>query len=237
MKKQIPNIITLLNLTAGGIATTEAVNGNYGAVICLVFAAALFDFADGLAARVLHVKSEVGKELDSLADMVSFGLVPGLVVFRLFRDMTVIPHSAIAYLAFLLPAMAAFRLAKFNLDARQSDSFLGIPTPAMALFFITLPLSRIIGATGTPAGEISRFASESWLVLSLLVVAFGLLMVLEIPLLALKFKNLGWKQNRPRYILLAGSVILIITMGLSAMPLVIAWYVLFSVVSGRFLKS
>jgi len=237
MKKQIPNIITLLNLTAGGIAATEAVNGNYGAVIWLIFAAALFDFADGLVARALHVKSDLGKELDSLADVVSFGLVPGLVVFSLYRGMTNLPSAAFAYLAFLLPALAAFRLAKFNLDTRQSDSFLGVPTPAMALFFITLPLSGAIGSTGTPAGNISRFITESWATLSFLVVVFGVLMISEVPLLALKFKNLGWKQNRARYILLAGSAILIIVLGLGAMPLVIAWYILFSAISNKLIKS
>jgi len=237
MKKQIPNIITLLNLTAGGIAATEAVNGNYRAVIWLILAAALFDFADGLVARALHVKSDLGKELDSLADVVSFGLVPGLVAFSLYKEMPNLPHSALAYLAFLLPALAAFRLAKFNLDTRQSDSFLGVPTPAMALFFITLPLSRVIGTTGTPAGCISQFITESWPAFSLLIIVFGVLMISEVPLLALKFKNLGWKQNQTRYILLAGSVILIIVMGLSAMPLVIAWYILFSVISNKFAKD
>lgn len=231
VKKHIPNIITLLNLTAGGIASVEAVNGNLKNVIWLILAAAVFDFADGLVARALKVKSDVGKELDSLADVVSFGLVPGLVVFYLLGQIPDLPHPFLAYIAFLLPAFSAYRLAKFNLDTRQSDSFLGVPTPAMALFFIMIPLASSMGNTESTMINIMGWLMNSWLALTLLVVFFSLLMISEIPLLALKFKNLSWHSNKERYLMLAGCGLLTGVLGIGAMPLVVIWYIVFSAVT------
>lgn len=233
VRKHIPNTITLLNLTAGGIATVEAVRGNLGLVIWLVLAAAVFDFADGLVARALHVKSEIGKELDSLADVVSFGLVPGLVVFNLLNGIPALPHPLLSYLAFLLPAFAAYRLAKFNLDTRQSESFLGVPTPAMALFFVMLPAATLVGDAGSLMYEAMSWITASWPVLVILIVVFSLLMISEIPLLALKFKSLSWQPNMSRYVLLAGSLVLFLAFGWGAVPLVIVWYVVFSLVNSR----
>lgn len=230
MKKHIPNIITLLNLTAGGIAATEAVRGNLENVIWLIIAAALFDFADGLAARALKVKSDIGKELDSLADVVSFGLVPGIVLFHLLKQIPELPHPLMAYIAFLLPAFSAYRLAKFNLDSRQSDSFLGVPTPAMALFFVMIPLASYSGDAGSFMTILMDWLMNSWLTLMLLAVLFSILMISEIPLLALKFKNLSWQSNKDRYLMLTGCGAMLIFFGAGSMPLIILWYITFSAV-------
>lgn len=233
MKKHIPNIITLFNLTAGGIAAMEAILGNHATVIWLVIAAAVFDFADGLAARALHVKSDLGKELDSLADVVSFGLVPGLLVFSLLERIEGLPYPLLRYLAFLLPAFAAYRLAKFNLDTRQSESFLGVPTPAMALFFVMLPAATLVEEPGSSMFEAMSWITGSWAFLVIMVLVFSVLMVSEIPLLALKFRSVAWQTNKSRYMMLAGSALLFLTVGWGAVPLVIVWYIAFSMVCSR----
>lgn len=220
-----------MNLTAGGIAATEAVNGNLKNVIWLILAAAVFDFADGLVARALKVKSDIGKELDSLADVVSFGLVPGVVLFHILRQIPELPHPLMAYIAFMLPAFSAYRLAKFNLDSRQSDSFLGVPTPAMALFFIMIPLASYSGDAGSVMTNLMAWLMNSWLVLILLTILFSVLMISEIPLLALKFKDLSWHSNRDRYLMLAGCVVLLVILGIGSMPLIILWYITFSAIA------
>ena len=143
MRKQIPNIITLLNLFSGTIAITLAFNGNFLGVVIWVVIAAIFDFFDGMAARALKAYSPLGKELDSLADVVSFGVAPASALFILMKDSFIYPDALqsishlIPYIAFLIPVFAAYRLAKFNIDTRQSHSFIGLPTPANGLFWIS----------------------------------------------------------------------------------------------------
>ncbi|HEX7411488.1 MAG TPA: CDP-alcohol phosphatidyltransferase family protein, partial [Bacteroidales bacterium] len=146
MKQHIPNFVTSLNLFSGCVGVAASFSGHTTAAVILMGAAALFDFADGLMARALHVKSAIGKELDSLADVVSFGLLPGAIMYQLMLISTNLPGKEAGwmnpypYLAFLITVFSALRLAKFNIDTRQSDSFIGLPTPANALFIASLPM-------------------------------------------------------------------------------------------------
>lgn len=237
LKKHIPNLITLLNLTSGALAAVAAVEGRLSDVVWFVLASAVFDFADGLVARALRVRSDVGKELDSLADVVSFGLVPGLVVWQLLKTNPEIPYNWLAYAGLLLPAFAAYRLAKFNLDTRQTDSFLGVPTPAMSLFFVTLPLSLHQPDASSAVTVATLFIATHWIPLTISTLAFSMLMISEMPLLALKFKNLKWRENKLRYFLIAGSTAIVAVNGFAGLPLVVVWYLVLSGTGNWIIKS
>jgi CDP-diacylglycerol--serine O-phosphatidyltransferase len=178
----------------------------------------VFDFLDGFAARALKAASPIGRELDSLADMVSFGVLPSIVMFYMLRSAT--DSSWIPFIAFLLAVFSALRLAKFNIDERQRDGFIGVPTPANALLITGLPL--------VPASLVGG----SWNMLVLVAITFicSWLMVSPLPLLALKFKSLGWKDNQLRFTLLAASVLLIALLGQAAIVLVIIIYVILSLI-------
>lgn len=222
IKKHIPNSITCLNLFSGSVAVYYGFQGNYTAVLLLVLLAAVFDFFDGFSARVLKAYSPMGKELDSLADVISFGLAPGVVAFSLLSQGT-LPHW-VAFAGFIIPAFSALRLAKFNIDERQTSSFIGLPTPANALFWVGLGYS------------FSDFlAANSWLVLVLIVVFSGLLLV-ELPMFSLKFKNLNWNENQFQYIFLLICIVLLAAFQLHAFAPIIAWYILLSV-STAFIKK
>lgn len=219
MRQQIPNIITLLNLLSGCIAITMAFQGIFEGVVLWVVIAALFDFLDGMAARLLKAYSNIGKELDSLADVVSFGVAPAVTVFILLRDHLTSPAALngvpqlIPYLAFLIPLFSAFRLAKFNLDERQSSSFLGLPTPANALFWI----SYCYGIDRSAPQE------STFLYLTLaLIVILSLLMVSEIPMFSLKIKSWHLKENGRQLTLIVLSAVFIAVWGITG----IAWSVL-----------
>jgi CDP-diacylglycerol--serine O-phosphatidyltransferase len=216
IKKHIPNFITCLNLFAGSMAVYFGFQGNYQAVFGLVLLAALFDFLDGFAARMLKAYSPMGKELDSLADMVSFGLVPGVVVFSMLSKSTLPPW--ISFAGFIIPVFSALRLAKFNIDERQTTSFIGMPTPANAIFW-----------TGLGYSYAAVLISNSWILL-ILTVIFSYLLVAEIPMFALKVKNLAWKDNQIQYIFLVVSIGLLAGFQLNAFPMIIAWYILLSII-------
>jgi len=222
IKKHIPNFITCLNLFSGSIAVYFAFQGNFTAVFGLVLLAALFDFLDGFAARALKAYSPMGKELDSLADMVSFGLAPGVVVFTLLSQ-SALP-SWLAFAGFIIPVFSALRLAKFNIDERQTSSFIGMPTPANAIFWIGI---------GYSFSEI--MIANSWAILVLIILMSGLL-VAEIPMFSLKFKSIGWKANQLQYIFLVVCVILLVLLQLSAFAPIIGWYILLSVGTNLFKK-
>ncbi len=211
----IPNAVTCLNLAAGCAAIERAFAGDWAWAFGMIVVAAVFDFLDGLCARLLHSYSEVGKQLDSLADVVSFGAAPALVLFCFLRDF----HGAgwEAYLAFAVAVFSALRLAKFNLDTRQSVDFIGLPTPANAL---------IISSSIYVLGETPGF-SPWWLI----GVAGGLsvLLVSEIPMFSLKFKSLGWRGNEKRYVFLGLSAVLLILCGLKAVPVIGGLYILESI--------
>jgi CDP-diacylglycerol--serine O-phosphatidyltransferase len=208
MKKHIPNFITCLNLFTGCVAAVYAFNGELETAAYLVLLAAAFDFMDGLAARALKAYSEVGKQLDSLADMVSFGFIPGLFVFKMLP-------AEYAYVGFIITVFSAIRLAKFNIDTRQSENFIGLATPANTLFFISLPF---LPMTINP------------ILLVVLSIGFSLMLVSEIPLFSLKFKSMDFNLNIHRYLLIILSLILIIFFKFAAVPMIIVIYILLSII-------
>ena len=208
MKKHIPNFITCLNLFTGCVAAVYAFNGELETAAYLVLLAAAFDFMDGLAARALKAYSEVGKQLDSLADMVSFGFIPGLFVFKMLP-------AEYAYVGFIITVFSAIRLAKFNIDTRQSENFIGLATPANTLFFISLPF---LPMTINP------------ILLVILSIGFSLMLVSEIPLFSLKFKSMDFNMNIHRYLLIILSLILILFFKFAAVPMIIVIYILLSII-------
>ena len=224
IKKHIPNTITCCNLVSGCVAIAYAFSGNIELSFTWIIIGAVFDFFDGMSARLLNVSSPIGKELDSLADIVTFGVAPSTI---LFSELSVMSYPAILdplrsilpFTAYIMAAFSALRLAKFNLDERQTLGFIGLPTPANALFWGSL----IIGA-------------GKWLETTPLMVLFLLggilisswLMVSEIPMFALKFKEWGWKGNQVKYIFLLTCIPLLAIFGLTGLAIIIAWYVIIS---------
>ncbi len=246
MKKHIPNLITLGNLLCGTIAAIAAVNGNFEIAALSVTIGILLDFFDGFFARILNVSGELGKQLDSLADMVTSGVVPGIVMFTLLQENSLNLFEKTAetlniasfstgyfpYLGLLLTLAACYRLAKFNIDTRQSDSFIGLPTPAMSLFVIALPL---IPMYSDNQFFIDLVQNNYFLIGVTLVLSY--LMNAEIPLFSLKFKSFAIKENALKYVFLIASLIMILTLEVISIPLVIILYVLLSVGSNLSKKS
>ncbi|OGX84289.1 CDP-alcohol phosphatidyltransferase family protein [Hymenobacter glacialis] len=225
MKKHLPNAVTCLNLLCGCLALTNIFAGKLEIGAYFVAVAAVADFLDGLVARALRVSSAIGKDLDSLADMVSFGVVPGAIFFELLTRSVKsggLPEW-VPYVGFLVSIFSALRLAKFNNDTRQTTSFIGLPTPACTLVVASLPLILAYDQFG-----LSDFILNPWLLLGLTVLLSGLL-VAELPLFALKFKNLRWADNRRRFMFLLLAVGLVLVLKAAAVPLVVLLYVLLSV--------
>jgi len=227
IKKHIPNLLTLGNLLCGTLATIAAVNSDYLTAASLVVLGIVFDFFDGFAARLLKVSGELGKQLDSLADMVTSGVVPGIIMFQLFTENAVGSFESLTffpYMGLILTLAACYRLANFNIDTRQSDSFIGLPTPAMSLFVIALPLIPLYSDNQFFIGLVQNnyFLIGVTLVLSYLMNA-------EIPLFSLKFKTFGLKENLLKYVFLIASIIMILTLEVISIPLVIILYVVLSV--------
>ncbi|MFT5824007.1 MAG: CDP-diacylglycerol--serine O-phosphatidyltransferase [Crocinitomix sp.] len=302
IKRLIPNLFTAGNLVGGILAIIFALNGRIDIAPFFIFVSAIFDFLDGFMARILKVPSEMGKQLDSLADMVTFGVAPGIIVFVMLQSINIVvlensplnepdnspvieffdkvsngsicgmgegfgqntvmvspyvPPVEVAelndggfifkyfpYLAFLIPVFALFRLAKFNLDTRQSDSFIGLPTPAMTLFFAVIPLLVTSAYYGLMEGE---YHFQSWQVemadfllspafLCISTIIMSILMVVELPLFALKFKDFKFKGNEIRYIFLTISILLLATLFFWAIPLIIILYVILSLINTQIAK-
>ncbi len=233
IKKHIPNFITSLNLVSGSLAIILLMHNNTAYASVLIFVAAVFDFFDGMAARLLHVKSEIGKQLDSLADVVSFGLVPGMILYKL-TSIAIIEYSGpfwqiLPYVSLLVPVFSALRLAKFNIDTRQEESFLGLPTPANAL---------LIAALDSPMGISAHLQTYPFLAfmfhpvfLASLAFVFSLLLVIEVPLFALKFKNFRFKGNEIRFILILTSVVLILFFSVASLVIIIPIYIVLSLIN------
>lgn len=225
IKKHIPNTITCCNLVSGCIATTFAFAGNPKMAMFWIIMGAVFDFFDGMVARLLKVSSPIGKELDSLADDVTFGVAPSAIVFsELFTLQYPVLQGLqtyIPYCAFLIAAFSALRLAKFNLDDRQTTSFIGLPTPANALFWG----SFIIG--GHTFTESFRWGVP--LILIMICLSCYLL-VAEFPMFALKFKKWSWKGNEVKYIFILSCIPMLLFLGYSAFSAIIAWYVILSAI-------
>lgn len=275
----IPNLITLGNLLCGCIGIVFAFRGELVWAAYLVGIAAVLDFLDGFVARLLKSHSPIGKELDSLADMVTFGVLPGVVMFNMLIQSIVLTDISagkmgsydvkkvfeydesawLPYLGFALSLFSALRLAKFNVDTRQTESFVGVPTPANSILICSLPL--ILDSLLSPqaaAGEVNipfhdvywvqavpqtglnsmiyNLLTNTWFLLSLTAV-MSFLLIAEIPLFALKFKKFGWKGNEIRYIFLGLSVLLFVFLKFIGIPLVIVLYVLLSLVNNLLKKK
>ena len=222
MKKHIPNTVTCCNLISGCIATWFAFQGRADMALLFIVIGAVFDFFDGMSARLLGVSSPIGKELDSLADDITFGFAPSAIVFDYLRPET----ELLPYVVFVMAAFSALRLAKFNLDERQALGFIGLPTPANALFWGSL----IVGA-----GDWMKTAPFIGPNLSLVILAGVLiscwLLVCEIPMFALKFKHWGWKGNEIKYLFLLSSAVLLAFFLIKGLAIVIAWYVILSILT------
>lgn len=234
----VPNAITAMNLICGSLAVFFAIDGALFWAAIFIFVAAIFDFLDGFSARLLKAYSPIGKELDSLADTVSFGLAPAAIVFTML-ELTLFGRNQpiqeiegnwsqwiTLYSSLIIPVAGAFRLAKFNTDDRQSEQFLGMPIPANAIFFASLAL---ILEMGTNQSIVPVILNKYTILASIFCCSF--LMVSELPMFNLKFKNLNLKENALRYFFLGSTLLLLIFLQIYALPLIIIWYVLLSIVS------
>lgn len=218
----VPNLITMCNLLSGCMGTYMAFHSDatYGCLSgmqwCWIFIgmAAVFDFCDGASARALHAYSEIGKQLDSLSDLVSFGIAPGMLVLNLIHAHA--EHPWMAFAALLIPAAGAYRLAKFNVDTRQTTSFRGLPIPANAIFWI--------GATAW----VTRYIYPGTAVMLVLAALLSWLMVSDMPMFSLKFKNLDWRENFRRYVVLLAAIAFVIIWGVSGLLWAIALYIFIS---------
>ena len=229
MKKHIPNFITCLNLLSGCIGIVYAFKGDLIIAGYAILVAALFDFIDGLIARILTVYSEIGKQLDSLADMVSFGVLPSVIVYQLFLESpqvgTISPY--LNFSAFLIAIFSALRLAKFNIDVRQAENFIGLPTPANAVLIASLPMILAQGNWFLSAYILHPFF------LFIFSLGMSILLVTEIPLISLKFKSLKLSDNLFRYILVISAILLVIIFKFAAVPLIVFIYILLSLIQFR----
>lgn len=246
MKRYIPNLITLLNVFCGCVATVFAVLNQLELAALFVFLGIIFDFFDGFAARILNVRSELGLQLDSLADMITSGLVPGIVMFQLlamsikggwnitegafgpymelfsnWNGNTILP-----FFGFLITMASAYRLAKFNIDENQASSFIGLPTPANALLILSLPLILFHHSID----GLNDIILNQWFLIGMTILS-AFLLNSKIELFALKFKNWSFKDNALRYIFIIVSLVLLVTMQYLAVPIIIAFYILSSILS------
>jgi CDP-diacylglycerol--serine O-phosphatidyltransferase len=235
--RHIPNFITSLNLAAGFTAIVFAANADIITASWLILAAMIFDFLDGFSARLLKAYSEIGKELDSLADVVSFGVAPGLIIYKLLSDsfsaggtVNLTSDNLRTVLIILIPVImtvcAALRLAIFNIDSSQATTFKGLPTPANALAVIS-----VVIAGHYANSEIFRSFTGSPALLMIFTVILSLLMVSRIPLLSLKVSNLKFKGNEGRYIMVGSVLVSFVVFGITAAPLIIPLYILASFLS------
>ena len=223
IKKHIPNTITCCNLISGCIATYYAFRSDFDIALLFIIIGAAFDFFDGMSARLLKVSSPIGKELDSLADDITFGFAPSAVVFSYLCGFHI--HCPfVPFLAFIMAAFSALRLAKFNLDERQALGFIGLPTPANALFWGSLIVAL--------EQQGFTFCGMEWVIL-LGVLISSYLLVAEIPMFALKFKHWGWKGNEVKYIFILSCIPLLLLFGIGAFAVIIAWYVILSVATKK----
>ena len=227
IKKHIPNIITLLNLFCGCIALVSIAKDDYYSAFLFVCLGIFLDFFDGFFARLLKVSSPLGLQLDSLADMITSGVVPGYVMFTMLDLITL--DSYVPYVGFVITLGACYRLANFNIDERQTDSFIGLPTPANALFFLSLPLiskSMLI---------IELFTNLYFMIGISLLSAY--IMNAEIPLFSLKIKKMNLKDDALQVVFLLLSIVLLACFRFSGIPLIIMIYVLLSIINNKFLKA
>lgn len=219
----LANFLTLGNLLCGCLGLNAVIaHSDYRTAALLIGVALVLDFFDGFVARLMKDGSELGKQLDSLADVVSFGVLPGVILWKFMEQEAFVPEN-IAYLGLAVPLFSALRLAKFNIDTRQSMSFIGLPTPANAMVIAVLPLLSM----DSPA--LANVIARSWFI-PVYVVLFCYLLIAEIPLPALKFKNYSWSDNKFTYTLLILSVILLALIKLAAIPVIVFAYITYSII-------
>ena len=226
MKKHIPNSITCCNLISGCIATAFAFTGEAKIALLWIIIGAVFDFFDGMTARLLHVSSPIGKELDSLADDITFGVAPSTIIFSQLQLMSYPDfleplRPYLPFVAYIMAAFSALRLAKFNLDERQALGFIGLPTPANALFWGSL----LVGI-----GEQMYYRPWTLYLILIGILASSWLLVSEIPMFALKFKHWGVKGNEVKYLFLVTCVPLVAIFGITSFAIIVAWYVVLSMI-------
>ena len=234
-------------MVCGCLAIVNVLAGNLIIGAYLVGIAAVLDFFDGFAARLLKVSGELGKQLDSLADCITFGVVPGMVMMVMIEKSFLIsdlfnpefiptknllnslsfPSNYLSYFALLIPIFSALRLAKFNIDTRQSESFIGLPTPANSIFILSL---GYISADPATSIEIKSFILQPW-ILILVTCIFSFLLIAELPLFALKFKNFKWNENKIRYLFLITSLIAVVFFKIFGLSVSILLYLIFSVIN------
>ncbi|MEW5676279.1 CDP-alcohol phosphatidyltransferase family protein [Flavobacterium enshiense] len=242
-KKQIPNLITFLNLICGLLALIHAFNGNYNEAFSLVCLGIFFDFWDGFFARMFNAQSPLGVQLDSLADMVTSGVVPGVVMYKMLSDIqenqdiyNLTPETfymgAVPYIGFIITVASCFRLAKFNIDDRQTESFIGLPTPANALLIMSIPMILF----ANQFEWLSDILSNPYFLVGLSFLSAYLLNA-EIPLFSLKVKYFSWEKNKLQVSFLAVSAILLVFFQFLAIPMIILFYVLLSVVNNTVLNK
>lgn len=243
IKNHIPNTITLFNLFAGLLALIHAFNGNYNEAFSLVCLGIFFDFWDGFFARIWKVQSPIGLQLDSLADMVTSGVVPGLVMYKMLGDIQenqsqynltedTYYMGVVPYLGFLITLASCYRLAKFNVDTRQTDSFIGLPTPANALLIMSIPMIQF----HSEFEWLVDFLSNPYVLVGVTVLSSYLLNA-EIPLFSLKVKSFSWEKYKMQVVFMIISVILIAIFEFIAIPIIILFYVILSVVNNTILKK
>lgn len=216
MKRHLPNFLTCCNLLSGCLGIVFVLEGRDIPAAYLVWLAGLFDFFDGFAARMLKVASPIGKELDSLADVVSFGVLPALVMYKMISAST--DSSILPFIGFLIAVFSALRLAIFNVDETQTDSFRGLNTPANTLFITSLPLLH---------DDVGRWLYEPWVLITITVV-FSFLLVSRIEFFAFKFKNFRWQDNQIRFTFLLVAVLLLAVLQIPAIPIIILLYIVLS---------
>jgi CDP-diacylglycerol--serine O-phosphatidyltransferase len=231
IKKHIPNLLTLGNLFCGTLATVFAVEGKFTEVALFVVLGIFFDFLDGFVARLLKVSGDLGTQLDSLADMVTSGVVPGIIMYKLldynsFDSFSSFEDSILEFslIGLILTLGACYRLAKFNLDTRQTDSFIGLPTPAMCLFVVSLPLIQEYA----DIEFVQNLISNNYFLIGV-TIALTYLMNAEIPLFSLKFKDTSLKKNWIIYLFLVLSLTLILLLNYLSIPIIITLYVVLSI--------
>jgi CDP-diacylglycerol--serine O-phosphatidyltransferase len=255
----LANLFTASNLICGILAIVFALSGRLDLAPIAIFCGLIFDFLDGFIARLMKTSGELGKQLDSFADMITFGIAPGVIMMLVLTvqpanfesvisivqihenyllwfnaiDLTTFSGNYIPFIGLLLPFFAMFRLAKFNLDTRQSESFIGLPTPSMTLFFMVFPLALVYNLSWN---EYSILLFNPWLILCLIVV-FGLLMVSEIPLFSMKVKSFGWQGNQIRIVFLLISLGLILAFRVWSIALIVFLYLILSMIENTFIKT
>lgn len=230
-KSQIPNLITLSNLLCGALAVYFVSQHQVALASLFILGGAFLDFFDGMSARLLGVAGEMGKQLDSLADAITFGLAPAFIAMHLAGAFD--PDKAFQIWAFtpiLIAPFAAYRLAKFNIDERQTVDFIGMATPSNALFWLSIPLILEYGNLNWGLGPVYEGFSQSLVWINIAALITSVLMVSEIRFFSLKVKSLKWKDNRFRFVLLGAGVILLFILGVQALPIILLLYLILSLI-------